>query len=166
MNQPARRSSGQARDWLNRSAGLERAKQFAQSVLTFPADQKIDFGTRLVRRWREAWIVTSCDNSCRRSKMPNDPRDRESGFSLKRHDRQPDDVGLVLAHQTLDGGDDPGLDQDEVGNRNPVMRIDVAGEGREGPVRHPDYDRRHVLEGVRLEAAAVMSASQSCSPSS
>src|SRR5947209_434759 len=29
------------------------------------------------------------------------------------------------------------------------MRIDVSGERRERPIRHPDRDRRHVLEGVR-----------------
>jgi hypothetical protein len=35
----------------------------------------------------------------------------------------------MLAHQTFNGLDDPRLRQDEVGNRNAMMRIDVAGQG-------------------------------------
>jgi hypothetical protein len=30
-----------------------------------------------------------------------------------------------------------------------MVRIDIPGEGRQRPVRHPDGDRRHVFERVR-----------------
>ena len=37
----------------------------------------------------------------------------------------------------------------EIGDGDMVVRIDVAGQGRQRAVRHPDRHRRHVLEGIR-----------------
>ena len=62
---------------------------------------------------------------------------------------RPTTSGCALAHQPLDGRRDAALDEHEVGDGDLVMRIDVAGERRERAVRHPDGDRRHVLERVR-----------------
>ena len=151
MNPPARgvRVRQARRSTADASAALQRAQQLTERLLAFAADQKIHVVARLVRRWREARIVPASDNACRRPKVLDEPRDLEGGCPLKRHDRQADDIGLVLAHQPLDGGDDLGLDQDEVGDRDAMMRIEVAGQRRERAVGHPDHDRRHVLEGIR-----------------
>ena len=68
--------------------------------------------------------------------------------ALEGHDREPDHVGRVLAQQALDGLADRVLSEDEVGHGDPVVGIDVAGEGRQRAVGHADGDARHVLERV------------------
>ena len=71
------------------------------------------------------------------------------GAALERHDREADQVGPLLPHEGLDRGAHAVLDQDQVGHRDAMARIHVAGEGREGAVGHADGEGRHVLERVR-----------------
>jgi len=40
------------------------------------------------------------------------------------------------------------LDEDQIGDRHPVVGIDVARERGQRPVGHPNGHRRHVLERV------------------
>ena len=40
------------------------------------------------------------------------------------------------------------LDEDQIGDRDAVMRIDVARQRRQRAVRHADRHRRHVLERI------------------
>jgi hypothetical protein len=87
MKQSSRCSVGQAGNWVYGPARIERAKQFAQCVLSFAADKKIDFGTRVIRTRCKAWIVPPCDNAGHRSKILDESRDFECGFALKGHDR-------------------------------------------------------------------------------
>src|SRR2546428_14182923 len=49
----------------------------------------------------------------------------------------------------LDGGPYARLHEDEVGDRDAMMGIDVAGERGERAVRHADRYGRHVLERIR-----------------
>src|SRR5207247_2070615 len=58
-------------------------------------------------------------------------------------------VRLPLAEEALHGLRHVLLDQHQVGHRHPVVGVQVAGEGGQGPVRHADGDRGHVLERVR-----------------
>src|SRR5205807_130001 len=76
----------------------------------------------------------------------------DDGFgrlALEGHDREPDDIGLLLGHEPLDRFSDPVLNEHQVRRGDPMVGIEVPGEGRQRPVRHPDGDRRHVFERVR-----------------
>ena len=83
------------------------------------------------------------------AKLVDQRRDLHRRGALERHDRQPDDIRLQVLHQPRDGRTDLSLHQDQIGNRDPVMSIDVAGERGERTVRNPDGHRRHVLERIR-----------------
>jgi hypothetical protein len=61
---------------------------------------------------------------------------------------RPTTSGLVAIEQGLDGRQDAVLDEDQVGDSDGVVRIDIPRQGRERAVRHADGDRRHVLERV------------------
>ena len=47
---------------------------------------------------------------------------------LEGHDREADEVRLDLAHQTLERLADPALDEDQIGDGHPMVRIDVPGQ--------------------------------------
>ena len=105
------------------------------------------------RRSRPRW-----PGSDRTHRRPGDARghqhpqpadEPERGPPLEGHAGQADDVGPMLANEPLDGREDVAGDEHEVGNRHTVMGIDVAGQRREGAVRHAHADRRCVLERVR-----------------
>src|SRR6185295_1863743 len=68
--------------------------------------------------------------------------------ALKRHHRHSDDIWTHVADESLDGLTYPRLNEDEVGDGDDMLRVDIAGKGREGPVRHADGDGRHVLERI------------------
>ena len=98
---------------------------------------------------REARIVAADDDAHagrQRAHQRDDPPRRRP---LKGHHRQADDVGLRVADEALDRRPDGGLREDEVGDRDLMVRIDVAGERAERAVRHAHRDRRRVLERVR-----------------
>jgi len=68
--------------------------------------------------------------------------------TLKGHHRQPDDVRLVRSDEAGDRFRDRRLHEDEVRDRDAMMRIDVAGKRGQRAVRHPHRQRRRVLERV------------------
>jgi hypothetical protein len=121
-----------------------------EGLLTLPANQKIRrLGRRGVRLGRQARIIAAHHDAGGRSERAEQPDQPERGSALEGHDRQAHDVGLALPHEPLHRLANARLDQDEIGDGDLVMRVDVTGEGRERPVGHTDGDRRHVLEGVR-----------------
>ena len=68
--------------------------------------------------------------------------------TLERHDREPDDVGRVVHHESSNGAGQTLLREDEVGDRGVVVRIDIARQRRKRSVRQPHRDRGRVLERV------------------
>ena len=58
------------------------------------------------------------------------------GLALEGHHREPDDIRLEFVHEPLDGRPDTLLDQNKIGHGDPMMGIDVPGEGGERTVRH------------------------------
>ena len=79
---------------------------------------------------------------------PDEPRDRaapsRAETSSPRGRRRP--AGAREPGRSTVATDD--CDQDEVGDRDAVVRIDVARQRRQRAVRHPDRHRRHVLERI------------------
>jgi len=139
----------QAVDGGGRLVALVRAEQLAKRDVAFAADDSVDPEGRvepLLRR--QARIVPADDDSRFRSELSNKLDDAPCGDALERHDGQADDVRLVLTDETRDGLWNRRLDQDEIGDRDAVVRIDVARERRQGAVGHPDRERRRVLERV------------------
>ena len=63
--------------------------------------------------------------------------DAQRRAALERHHRQPDDVGRrARGPAARPSGRTRACDQHEVGDRDAVMRVDVAGERRQRAVRH------------------------------
>ena len=122
--------------------------QLAESLLAFAANDEVDVVARLVRLRREARIVAADDDAGLRTELADEPRDAERRRALKRHHRQPDDVGRPFANQPRDRAPHIAPHENEVGDGDPVVGVDVARERRERAVRHANRDRRHVLEGV------------------
>ena len=73
---------------------LDRAQQLAQRALALAANQEIDLARLSIGVGREARIVAAGDDPCRGTKAPHQSRDLERGGALKRHHRQPHDVGF------------------------------------------------------------------------
>ena len=69
----------------------------------------------------QTWIVASTDDANVRTERTNQFHDAKRRFSLECHNGHSDDVGLVLAHQLLDGFSDSVLSQNEVGGGHLVM---------------------------------------------
>ena len=68
---------------------------------------------------REAGIVAAGDDrdaGLERADAAHQPQRRPA---LERHDREPDDVRLLVAHQPLDGLGDAVLHEDQVGDGDP-----------------------------------------------
>src|SRR5437879_4417865 len=108
--------------WFN------RAEQLAERLFAFAADEEVDVRTSFVRLGRKTRIVAADDDARRRSERADEPRNLQRGGALKRHHRQADDVRFDIADQTLDGGPYARLHEDEVGDRDAMMGIDVPGE--------------------------------------
>ena len=101
----------------------------------------------LVRR--EAGIVAADDDPDVGSERAHEPDDPARGGPLEGHHREPDHVGLLLADEPFDGRANGRLREDQIGDRNVVMRIEIACERSERPIRHPHRYGRRVLERIR-----------------
>ena len=131
---------------------LERAQQLAERDLALAAHDEVDAAVRVlgVGLGREARVVAADDDvraagaACGRGAMT-----RCAVLRWKVMTESPTTSGCVFGHEPLDGLSDPVLNEDQVGGGDVVVGVDVPGEGCQCPVRHPDGDRRHVLERVR-----------------
>ncbi len=75
----------------------------------------------------EAGIVTANDDAQRSAAATRISFDHsQRRLALEGHDREADHIGLVLAHQSLDGFAHALLHQNQVGDCDVVMRIDVS----------------------------------------
>ena len=79
----------------------------------------------------------------------DEPREAQRRRALKGHHRKADDVGGGFLDETPHGLGHVRLRENEIGDDDAMMRVDVAGERRQRAVRHADGDRRHVLERIR-----------------
>ena len=128
---------------------FERAQELAERDVALAAHDDVDAPRRvLVDVGGEAWIVAPHDDGDAGLSVAHERDDLPRRAALKRHDRQADDVGIDLAHQSLDGLAHPPGDENQVGNGDPVVRIDVPRQRGERPVRHPHRDVGGVLEGI------------------
>ena len=85
-----------------------------------------------------------------RDSLPEDVNAHRVGRAFKlAQDRGLSRRQFVRAHQPCDCCSHRRLHEDQIGNRDAVVWVDVASERGQRAVRHPDRDRRHVLEGVR-----------------
>jgi len=126
-------------------------RQLAERDLALAPHYKVDAAVRVlgVGFGSQARIIAAHDDARAGAPHADEIDDPFGRLALKGHDREPDDVGLVFGHEPLDGLPDPVLNEQQVRCGYPTVGIDVSGEGRQRPVRHPDGDRRHVFERVR-----------------
>ena len=141
---------GEARDALEAVPALQRPHQLAEGQLPLAAHDEVHRRRRIgVRLGGQARVVAADRDPHARTEGPHQLDDAERRLPLEGHDRQADQRGLPFVDEALDGRPDLALHEDQVGDRDPVVGVDVAGQRAERPVRHADPDRRHVLERVR-----------------
>jgi len=139
----------QARDPIERLTALQRAHQFPEGDVTLAAHDDVHTGGGVfVGLGREACVVTSHHDSCRRSQGANEGNDLARGPALEGHHREPDEIGLQGRDEPGDGVPHRALHQDQIGDRNRVVRIDVARERGERTVREAHRQGWRVLERV------------------
>ena len=97
---------------------------------------------------REARVVAADDDADVWLDRPDERDDSTRRAALKGHHRQPDQLGLEIAHQPLDRAAHRRLHEHQVGDRDAVMRVDIPGQRRQRAVGHPDRHRRGVLERI------------------
>jgi hypothetical protein len=130
-----------------RSSG---AQQLAERGLPFPAHDRVDAGVRVGISVGGQARVVAADDDGDVGPPALDVRDQsERGAPLEGHDRQANDVRCVRADERFHRLKHAALCEDQICHRDSVMPVHVAGQRRQCPVRHPDDDRRHVLERVR-----------------
>ncbi len=140
----------EAGDPLEAAAGLDGLAELAEGQLPLAAHDEVRrAGPRIgVRVGGQARIVATDDDPDAGPEGAHELDEAVRGAALERHHRQPDHVRLLLADEPRDDVAHAILNEDEIGDRDPVVRVDVARERRQGTVRHPDRHRGHVLERV------------------
>jgi hypothetical protein len=140
---------GQPRHVGQRGTRLEGADERAKRVVTLAAHDRIDAGVRrFVHLGRQARVVAADDDPDVGLEAPNERDHFQGGVPLERHDRQPDDVRRTRRDQAADGARDVLLREDEVGDGDVVMQVEVAGQRGQCTVRHAHRQGRRVLERV------------------
>jgi GAF domain-containing protein len=136
-----------ARNLAEIASAFERAKELAERLVAFAANDDVDaeFG-RFVHLRCETRVVSANDDGRAGPERAHESDHAPGRVTLKRHHRQADHVGLMAFHQAADGGGHSVLDEDQVRNRDVVMRVDIAGQRGQRPVRHAHRKRRRMLE--------------------
>ncbi len=112
-----------------RTAVLDGAHQLPKRDVALAPDD--DVHTQIGMRplvGRERRIVAADDNPRAGFERPYERDGSPRGFALERHHREADDVGRQIGHQAHDRRSDGPLCEHEVGGRDPMMAIDVAGQ--------------------------------------
>ena len=128
MNPAIAAANGKALNCLDLSMLFNRAEQFAESDLPLTAYKVVDFLWFVGIRGK-AWIVPANDNFHFRFQGANQFDDPSGSPPLKSHDGQADDLRLQLLHESCHGFADASLNQDEIRNRDLVVRIEVPSKG-------------------------------------
>jgi hypothetical protein len=119
-------------------------------VLAFPAHDHVGPALLIVVRiGRQAGVVPTDHDGGLRPQAAQQSDQTVRASALERHHRQTYDVGRQARGQVGDRLDHATLDENEVGDGDVVMRVDVAGQRGERAVRHAHGNGRHVLERVR-----------------
>ena len=148
-HEPVAASPVQTRDVAAVAAALDRPQQLAEREVALAAHDEIDPERRiLVRLGREARVVPADYDPRLGAERSNERDDLVRRLPLKRHHGKADDVGRFRGHKLADSLRHGMLDQHEVGDRDVVVRVHVAGERRQRPVRKPHCKGRRVLERV------------------
>ena len=148
-HEPARRPVRNPGNGLDTAPPLEGADQLAERDVPLASHDEVDLPVASFVDVRgEARIVPADDDGCRRGKRSDERGQLLRGAPLKRHDRQPDEIRLEIPDESLDRFADAAVDQNQIGYRHTMVRVDVARQRPQRPVRHPHRHRRGVLEGV------------------
>ena len=108
---------------------LEGPHELAKRQLALAAHDEVDARARIrVGVGRQARIVAADHYARGGPETPDQLDDPERGVPLEGHDREADEVRLDLAYQTLERLADPALDEDQIGDGHPMVRIDVPGQ--------------------------------------
>ena len=122
--------------------GFQLPHEIAERVIALAAHEEIDARVGpLVHLGRQTRIVAADDDAHRRLDGTDQTDEAERRTALERHDREPDQRRIERAHQPLDRLRDAILHQHQIRNRHLMVRIDVAGQRRQRPVRHPHRER-------------------------
>ncbi len=148
----AGRSPGQAGNDAQRRVAapeLQRPQQFAERCFALAAHHGVYTLLSHPRVGRKTGIVTTGDDGGARTPLAQAPHEAQRRASLERHRREPDHVWRPVVHEPLHGLDHRMRHEDEIGDGDGMVRVDVAGERRECAVGHAHAHRRRVLERIR-----------------
>ena len=126
---------------------LDGAHELAKRQLTLAAHEEIDVGLGVGVRG-QAGVVPADDHADPAPEAAEQLSDSKRGPSLEGHHRESHHVRLDVPNEALERLRHAALDEDQIGDRHPVVGIDVARERGQRPVGHPNGHRRHVLERV------------------
>ena len=109
---------------------LDRPEELAEGELPLAAHDELDRPARSlgVGLRRQARIVAADHDPDVWQQRPDQADQPECGGALEGHDRQPHDLWLELPQEPLDCLAHPPLDQDQIGDCDAVVRLDVARE--------------------------------------
>ncbi len=139
----------QAGHSVERLPVLHRAQQLAKRQFAFAADDAIHTRFfRHVRLRRQAGIVTAHHDLPRRRKLAHQLNDLKSCPALEGHHREPQDLRVPFGDELLHRGTHVVLRQNQVGDRDTMMRIDIPGQRSECAIRHAHRHNGHVLERI------------------
>ena len=141
---------GQPGDFRERRAALDGADEIAEGEVAFTAHDQVDAEPGIFEDLgRERRIVAADDDAHAGAEGADEPNHPQRRAALEGHDGEADEIGLMRGDQVRDGVADVRLRENQIRDRDVMVRIDVAGERGERAVRHPDGERRRVLERIR-----------------
>ena len=129
--------------------GVDRPQDLPERLVTLAVDHDVDR-----ERWvgvclgREAGVVPADHDAGFRTDRVDEVDQRMSGASLERHDAEPHHGRRRRPYELHDRLAHAVLDQDQIGDRHPMLWIDVPGQRAQRAGRHAHRQRRHVLERI------------------
>jgi len=133
---------------LNSGSRLNRTQQLAEGNFAFAAHKIIHTHVGVSFR-RKTGIVPADNDLYARPQLAHEIDNAPGGAPLKRHDGKSHDFRIQLADQSGHGFANLALHQDEIGDGDAMMGIDVSRKRCQRAVRHAHDGRRHVLKRVR-----------------
>ena len=134
---------------IQRGPVVERSDELAERQLTLAANDGIDAEVWMCPCFRgEARVVAADDDPYAWLDRLDERDDSTRRASLKGHHRQPDELGLEIAHQLFHGASHRCLHEDQVSYGDAMMRVEVARQRRQRAVGHPNRHTGRVFEGV------------------
>src|SRR4051794_13440989 len=123
---------------MDRPAAFQASQQVAKCEVALAADEEVHTRSGfLVGLGREAWIVAASDHRDARLDRANEAYELERGPPLERHARETNARGTAAPDQALAPPPHRALNEDEIGNGDAVVPVDVAGKRGQRSVRHP-----------------------------